>query len=172
MEQDNETYRYPWLRNLFLLVLYVAFLIFLWHFPLEGVQLFFRDLMHGFLYLIAGLVLAGVTVLLFLLFVPPIPEYEDTYDEEDDAFLDEGMVVLSGYSLGIPQLRDLSQADAIWEALRDFEESTADESVLIVDEQAGTVMLSAENIWAADELLHELSRHLVDAGIKVKRIHT
>ncbi len=172
MDQNEDTYRYPWLRNLFLLVLYVALLIFLWHFPLEGARLFFRVLMRGFLYLIAGLILAGGSVLLFLLFAPPLSEYENMEDEDIDAFLDEGMVLLPGHSLGIPQLRNPAQAQVVWEVLSEFENSTSEESVLIVDEQAGIVILSAEIAWEADELLHQLSRHLVDAGFKVKRVNT
>ncbi len=171
MEQTEDRYRYPWLRNLFFVVLYVALLIFLWHFPLEGPQLFLRTLMRGFLYLLAGLVILGVTALVVLAILPPVEE-DLVSNSEFDPFLDGEMLMLSGCALGVPRLKDSAKTEDVWQALESFQAQTEEPSTLMIDDQNGVLMLAADEPWLADDLLHELSRHLKDAGIKVKRVHS
>ena len=105
MNRETETYHYPWARNLFLVVLYVGILVFLWHFPLEGTRAFFRELMGGFLYLFAGLILLGVTALLIFSLLPAAPAEADAgFDFE--ALEDEEAFALEGLTLGVPAVRD------------------------------------------------------------------
>jgi hypothetical protein len=171
MEQNEDRYRYPWLRNLFFVVLYVALLIFLWHFPLEGPQIFLRNLMRGFLYLLAGLVVLGATALVVLAILPPAEE-ELVSNSDFEPFMDGEMLMLSGYALGVPVLTDSARAEDVWLALERFQAQTEEPSTLIIDERTGVLMLAADEPWLADDLLHELSRHLKDAGIKVKRVRS
>ncbi len=169
MEQENETYRYPWARNLFFVVLYVGLLIFLWRFPVESMRVFFRDLMGGFLYLVAGLILLGVTVLLVITLMPPV------FDDSEvgigfDEFEDEDILTVEGRVLGVPALRDPLKVGEAWDSLRAFQENTDVPTALVVDERAGVIMIFSAEGWGDPQLVHDLSRHLVDEGFKVKRV--
>jgi hypothetical protein len=167
MEQENETYRYPWARNLFFVVLYIGLLFFLWHFPVQSVRLFFRDLMGGFLYLLAGLAILAVTALLVLSLLPPAL---DDPNVDFEALEEQEVFAIDGEVLGVPALRDPGKAEKVWETLETFQETVEISMALVIDEHAGVVMVSSDDSWRNSDLLHDLSRQLMDAGFKVKRV--
>ena len=169
MEQKNETYRYPWARNLFFVVLYIGLLIFLWHFPIQNVRLFFRDLMGGFLYLLAGLAILALTAFLVFSLMPPALD-DPNMGVDFEALEDQEVFALDGEVLGVPALRDPGKAEKVWETLRAFQDTIEISMALIIDERAGVVMVSSDDSWRHSDLLHDLSRQLMDAGFKVKRV--
>ncbi|MGC9399625.1 MAG: hypothetical protein ACP5HM_10880 [Anaerolineae bacterium] len=177
MKQKQEVYRYPWLRNLFLLVVYVALIIFLWNFPGEGVKVFFRNLLGGILYLLAGLVLVGLTLLLLIALLPAVPkswvpEEEDDEEPVHEMLPEENVIVLTGRTLGVPKLRDPQYVRAVWDILAEVEASIDGECLVVVDDRVGTLSVSAENPRVLDDFVRDLSGRLQKEGLYVRRVRT
>ena len=199
LDQEIENLRYPWLRNLFFVVLYAAILIFLWHFPTEGGRQFFQNLLWGIVYILAGLAVVGGAVLVFMLILPAFPEEEedeeyDEYDEydEDEEYDDEDayfplidredfrellesitadeMRLVEGRSLAVPALQDPQRAEMVLDILRDMVDEADDPGTLVVDRLTGVIMVEGEDDkQAAARLLRDVRTRLRREGIKVRQ---
>ncbi len=188
---EEQAYSYPWLRNLFLVVLYVSALIFLWHFPLEGVRQFVQELFRGCGYLLAGLLLGGITLLLLLSLVPSLPSEEEEIEEEgaawrsEEAFdefnelglppeglelflgVEDGVGLTEGYAIGVPALADSQQADHIWEILYQVQEQFDERGTIIVDQGTGVVTLSSPD--GNRDLFRAVKKELRKAHIQTRK---
>lgn len=171
MEQETETYRYPWLRTLFLLVLYAALLIFLWYFPTETGRRFFRTLFEGFLYVGAGLVLVGITFLLFVFIMPvlPSPEVEDEEDLEDFPLEVFPLDVVEARSLAIPALLEPANAATVWDLLLEVSEQFGDLVIITVDEETGIVSVTAPDRSMATRMVRSIRKYMQRSGFTVRK---
>ncbi len=165
-EEMVETYRYPLLRNLFLLVLYVAFLIFLWHFPAPVVRDFFRTLLQSLLYVVVGVVLVGVTVLLFFTLLPDIELQTDVVEELPKRTL------LEGRTLKIPDLRDKRKHERIWDTLMEINVSMDDPWTAVVDDRANIVTIFVWEGTDIDQVVQTVQDELRTTGLRVQRLRS
>ena len=194
-EQGNEIQHYPWLRNLFFVVLYAAIVIFLWHFPTEGGRQFFQNLLRGIVYILAGLAVVGVALLLFMFILPVFPGMEEDEEEEDDDEYeeydeDEGFPLIDqedflellesltadelrlveGRSVAVPALQDPQRAEMVLDILHDMVDETDDQGTLIADRHTGVIMVEGKgDEQAAARLLRDVRTHLRREGIKVRQ---
>jgi hypothetical protein len=162
-EEMVETYRYPLLRNLFLLVLYVAFLIFLWHFPAPLIRDFFRTLFQSLLYVLAGVVLVGLTVLLFFTLLPNIELRTDVVESLED--LPE-RVLLEGRTLKVPALRDQQKHEQIGATLLDLSASMDVPWTAAVDDRAGVLTIFVGENSDIQWVVRTIQDTLRDAGFR------
>ncbi len=192
LDQEIEVLRYPWLRNLFFVVLYAAILIFLWHFPTEGGRQFFQKLLWGIVYILAGLAVVGGAVLVFMFILPAFPEEEEDeeydeyeeYDEDEDFSLidQEGfrellesltadeMRVVEGRSVAVPALQDPQRAEMVLDILRDMVDTADDPGTLVADRHTGVIMVEGEgDEQATARLLRDVRTRLRREGIKVRQ---
>ena len=170
---EQKAYRYPWARALMFIVLYGALLVFLWHFPTPGGRAFFQALFKGFLYVIAGLALIGVTAIFFLFFpLPPVPEKlrdglaDDVYnDEEDDDFDD---TISPARSLMVPAFKSSDVEPHVWEILYALEHEYQPDCDILADAYTGIIAVSEEDEEETDYILSEIRSRLKAAGIAVR----
>lgn len=170
---EQKVYRYPWARALMLVVLYGALLIFLWHFPTPGGRAFFQALFKGFLYVIAGLALIGVTAIFFLFFpLPPVPEklkddlVDDAYaDENDDDFVG---AVVPVRSLMVTAFKSPEVEPRIWEILYTLQRDYQFDYDILADPSTGIVAVVDEDEEEAEYILDEIRSRLKAAGIAVR----
>lgn len=170
---EQKTYRYPWARALMIVVLYGALLVFLWHFPTPGGRAFFQALFKGFLYVLAGLALIGVTIVFFLFFpIPPVPEklkddlMDDAYTaEDDDTFTG---AVLSARSLMVPAFKSPQFESHVWETLYAFEHEYQPEIDILADSHTGIIAVNDDDEEEARYILNELRSRLKAAGIAAR----
>jgi len=171
---NEETYRYPWARSLFLVVLYVAFLIFLWHFPLEGPREFFQTLLQGFLYILVGLglTLISLTLLMFVLPPPPLGA-EDMPDEDmflDDVPEDEWVHLLThGRALFAPGLRQTERTQAVWDVLDEIISEIDPICCITLDSESEIIAITGEDSEEAQLLFEEIRRRLRGIGLKPRK---
>ncbi|HEY89637.1 MAG TPA: hypothetical protein G4N98_07900 [Thermoflexia bacterium] len=182
---EEQDYSYPWLRNLFLVVLYVSALIFLWHFPNEGVRQFVQALFQGCGYLLAGLLWGGITLFLLLFIVPSLPlEEEEAAEvaEDEELFEDAGWMpedfesllgtlkevgLFEGYAVGVPALSDPQQADRIWEILYQVQEQFGERGTIVVDQGMGVIALSSSD--GGRDLFRAVKGELRKAHIQTRK---
>ncbi|MCD4738132.1 MAG: hypothetical protein K8R89_02590 [Anaerolineae bacterium] len=179
---EEQDYSYPWLRNLFLVVLYAGALIFLWHFPVEGVRQFVQELFRGFGYLLAGLLLMGITLFLLLFIAPSSPSEEEEVEEDEDLFEDGGWMpedfeallgtlngvgLFEGYTVGVPALSDPEQADRIWEILYQVQEQFGERGTIVVDQGMGMIALSSSD--GGRDLFRAVKSELRKAHIQTRK---
>ena len=183
---EEQDYSYPWLRNLFLVVLYVGALIFLWHFPVEGVRQFVQELFRGFGYLLAGLLLIGITLFLWLFIAPSSlseDEEEVAVEEWDEDLIENagwvpedfeallgtlnGVGLFEGYTLGVPALSDPEQADRIWEILYQVQEQFGERGTIVVDQGMGVIALSSSD--GGRDLFRAVKSELRKAHIQTRK---
>ncbi len=195
LDQEIEVLRYPWLRNLFFVVLYAAILIFLWHFPTEGGRQFYQNLLRGIVYILAGLAVGGGAVLVFMFILPAFPEEEgdEEYDEDDEYdeydgdedfplidredFLEllesltvDEMRVVEGRSVAVPALQDPQRAEMVLDILRDMVDAADDPGTLVADRHTGVIMVEGEgDEQATARLLRDVRTRLRREGIKVRQ---
>ena len=192
-EQGNEAQHYPWLRNLFFVVLYVAILIFLWHFPTEGGRQFFQNLLRGIVYILAGLAVVGSAVLVFMLILPVFPgmeedeeeddEYEEYDEDEDFPLIDredfrellesltaDEMRLVEGRSVAVPALLHPEHAEEIWDILSDVIDTADEPCALIVDERAGIITIDGkEDEQVTTRLARDIRNRLREGGMSVRK---
>ncbi len=171
-----ESSSYPWMRSILLLLLYGAAMVFLWNFPEAGGREFFRTLMHGFVYVLAGLVILGITVLLIAALVPSQDKKKDEEKEEKDsqAAAYQGKrrgkaAVSAGRVLTVPALLDPSQADQVWEIVESEAEEQRTGCPVTVDESSGTIAIAETNELEARLLLRGIRERMRQAGLIVHR---
>jgi hypothetical protein len=174
LDQKSEAqapYRYPWARALMILVLYGALLVFLWHFPTPGIRSFFRNLLGGVLYLLAGVGLLIVTFIFVMLFpLPPLPLPADNADVEWE---DEDGVALGGVyparSLLVPDFKLPEVEPEVWDILYEIEDEMQPASVISADAYTGIISVAEGSEGpAANALLNEIRSRLRRAGISVR----
>ena len=167
---EEDTYHYPWARSLMLVVLYVALMVFLWHFPTTGGRAFFRGLFRGLLTVVAGLAVVGVTLLLILLVLPAprIPEDDDMYDEDeaeyDFAPLDS---VIPAYSILVPALKKPETEPFVWDLLGALEQELV--GMMLADTATGIVTVTEVDAETAAYNVEEIRARLKQAGITTRR---
>jgi hypothetical protein len=173
LSTETKAYRYPWARALMIVVLYGALLVFLWHFPTPGGRTFFQALFKGFLYVIAGLALVGVTVVFFLFFpIPPVPEklkdglVDDADADEDDD--DYTGAVLPARSLMVPAFKSPEVEPRIWEVLYAFQREYEFDFDILADAYTGIIAVVEEDEKEAEYILNEIRSQLKAAGIAVR----
>lgn len=167
---ESTHYAYPWARSLFLVVLYIAALIILWFFPVEPVRLFFRALIHGFLYLLAGLALIIITFLLIVAIIPAPPEAAPKDKEENEPEWNEDESrVLVGHSLVVPALLNPGQAKQVWETVELAAEKSPAVGIVILDEVHGVITVTAEKERDATRLLRDIREALHTEHLTVHR---
>jgi hypothetical protein len=169
---ETKVYRYPWARALMIVVLYGALLVFLWHFPTPGGRAFFQALFKGFLYVLAGLALIGVTVIFFLFFpIPPAPEKQtgdlvgDAYDEDDDDF---HSAVVPVRSLMVPAFKSPEVEPRVWEILYTLQRDYEFDYDILADPSTGIVAVVDEDEEEAAYILDGIRSNLKTAGIAVR----
>lgn len=157
---------YPWARSLLVVVLYLSLLVFLWHFPGEGVRLFVRNLFKGFGYVLAGLALVVVTLLALTLIPLPFAVREE--EDDDDEVEDWAPVTLPGRVLMIPDLKSSSRVSRILDVLYEFSrEQDFPASLLVTDTTYGALTVAVDEDEDADWVLSEVKTRLREAGIRV-----
>lgn len=168
-EETVEPYRYPWARSLFLVVLYAAFLVFLWFFPLPALRSFFQRLLMGFVYAGAALVIVAITFFILTAVLPPIPLPDEDADEDWDE-AEAGPDVLSGYAMAVPALMDPDRADVVWQIIDEIVMDTATFATITVDEQTGIIAVTDE-MFEPDvvRLVHDIRERLRDAHLIVRK---
>ena len=167
---EQKAYRYPWARALMIVVLYGALLVFLWHFPTPGGRAFFQTLFKGFLYVLAGLALVGVTVIFFLFFpIPPVPEKmknelldDASLDDDQDDFAGE---VLPARSLMVPAFKSPEIEPRVWETLYAFERDYQLDGDILADAYTGIIAVTEDDEEEAEYILNEIRSRLKTAGI-------
>ncbi len=173
-EKNNpDIQHYPWARALLVVVLYGALLVFLWHFPTEGGRTFFQGLFRGFLYVLAGLALVGIT-LLFFIFLPLPARLIRDIDKETDVSEtdqeDEGVeVVNSGRAFMIPGLKNAEAA--VWEMLYAIEEDFKPTAAICLDTQSGVLIVTDDDPEEADFLIEEIRVRLRDLKLAMRSPH-
>jgi len=176
-KDDLEKQHYPWARVLMIVVLYGALLFFLWHFPSQGGRVFFQNLFKGFLYLLAGLALIGVTILAFTFIPVPlswaIPRLDDAFDDEDEyeeyEDVDGGVSdIFTGRALMIPTLKSVEGETEVWDILRYLEEDFQPDCIISLDPDTGILMVSEEDPDEADFLINEIRARLRQAKISAR----
>jgi hypothetical protein len=170
-----------------ILVLYGALLVFLWHFPIPAVETFFRNLMRGFLYILAGLVLVLITVLVFLFFpFPPLPEAwvegiegmeeggneweEDEYAEWDEEFPipDVDITSMLARTLKLSNYRLAEHENIIWEILDEVMITSDAMAFVAFDPMPGVITVTDLDPEETNELLAKIRERLKDEGFKVR----
>ncbi|MEJ5308628.1 MAG: hypothetical protein WHX52_02565 [Anaerolineae bacterium] len=167
---EQKVYRYPWARALMIVVLYGAMLVFLWHFPTPGGRAFFQTLFRGFLYILAGLALIGVTIVFFLFFpIPPVPEKmkkelldEAPVDDDQDNFDGE---VLPARALMVPAFKSPEVEPRVWETLYAFERDYQLEGDILADAYTGIIAVTEDDEEETEYILDEIRSRLKAAGI-------
>ncbi len=177
--EEETTYRYPWARSLFLIVVYVALLLFLWYLPWEGPRLFFQKLMMGFVYGLAALLLIGVTLLVILFIAPPVPQHllEDELERFDEAEWEDweegaGYVeVLGAHAIAVPALLDPVRSELVWEVLDTLALRSVEAIATIsVDEETGIIAVTEEDDKERSaRLLKDIKRALESANLRVRK---
>ncbi|HNT73760.1 MAG TPA: hypothetical protein PKH77_01940 [Anaerolineae bacterium] len=156
--------RYPWARALLVIVLYGALLVFLWHFPTEGGRVFFQDLFRGFLYVIAGLLLVGITLLFFVFLPLPARLLEridsDADDVDEDAEDRVAEVVFSGRAFMIPGLQTADNEAAVWEILYAIETDFKPEATICLDAHSEILTITDDDPEELDFLIEEIRTRL------------
>ncbi|MGC9348358.1 MAG: hypothetical protein ACP5JG_09500 [Anaerolineae bacterium] len=162
---------YPWARALLIVVLYVSLLLFLWHFPTAAVRTFFRNLIEGFAYVIAGIALIGLTVGAFFLIPPPF--VARGVDEQEDASADDATVgcVRFGRVLMVPALRDGEHTPEILDLLDDLLLELDSTGTFVIDEKAGAVTVFGEDEADTEALLDEAHTRLQEEGVRARLPH-
>jgi hypothetical protein len=163
----SERKSYPWARSLLIIVLYISLLIFLWHFPAAGVQRFFRNLMTGFGYLLAGLALVGLTLLALMLIPAPlsIQSYEDMSEGDED---DWAPFTLPGRVMMIPALKNASKAPEIIDLIYDFAaDHEITSTLLVTDVVHGALSVAADEDEDIAWILNGIKARLREADIRV-----
>jgi hypothetical protein len=180
-EGEEARMPYPWARALMIVVLYGALMIFLWLFPTPGGQAFFQRLFTGFLYIFAGLLLVGVTLLAILMFpFPRIPwlssaldEMEDeveAYDPAEEAFVDDiedywpGLLMAN--TVLVPTFRKPDGAITVWTVLEELEETLKLDTLILADPKSGVIAVTSSDAADAADMMHELRERLEEQGIK------
>ena len=170
---EQKSYRYPWARALMIVVLYGALLVFLGHFPTPGGRAFFQALFKGFLYVIAGLGLIGVTVVFFLFFpIPPAPEkmknglLDDAYP--DDNLDDFAGAVLQARSLMVPTFKSPEVEPRVWETLYAFEREYQPDCEILADPYTGVIAITEDDEEETAYILNEIRSRLKAAGIAAR----
>ncbi|MGC9468640.1 MAG: hypothetical protein ACP5HS_08615 [Anaerolineae bacterium] len=161
---------YPWFQVLLVVLVYVGLIALLWYFPVPSVQVFFRNLLKGFGYLLAGLVLVVITAFVIYLIPPPwaARSVEEPTEEADEERSFAGCVV-PGRVMLVPALRSDSQADEVLEVLFDALDELASEDWVAVDLQANAIAVMGSDDEEVDKTLHEISARLREAGFRLKR---
>jgi hypothetical protein len=169
-EEEFESYRYPWARSLFLVVLYAALIVFLWFFPLPALQSFFQRLLMGFLYAGAALVIVIITFVTFTAVLPPISMPEDTVDEVWEEDNGAGPDVLSGYAIAVPALMDPGKAEVVWQIIDEVAMDTTTFATITVDEGTGIISVTDEVFESnVGDLVHDIRMRLRDARLNVRK---
>lgn len=168
-EETVEPYRYPWARSLFLVVLYAAFLVFLWFFPVQNLRSFFQRLLIGFVYAGAALVVVIITFFTFTAVLPPIPAPEEDADEVWDG-AEAGPDVLSGYAMAVPALMDPYKAERVWQIIDEIALDTTTFATITVDERTGIITVTDE-VFEQDveHLVHDIRARLREAHLSVRK---
>ena len=171
---NEETYRYPWARSLFLVVLYVAFLIFLWHFPLEGPRAFFQTLLQGFLYILVGLGLTLLSLILLMFILPPPPmSAEDMSDENaflDDELEDEWVHLLTyGRALFVPGLSQPQKTQEAWHVLDEIIREIDPVCCITLDNKSEIIAITGEDVEEAQMIFDEIRHRLHEIGLKPRK---
>ncbi len=174
---------YPWAKALMIIVLYGALLVFLWHFPIPAVETFFRNVMRGFLYIFAGLVLILLTILAFLFFpIPPLPESwtegmdewdeedydEDEYEEWDEELPIPDMTSMLARSLKLSNYRLADHEDVVWDVLDDVIMTSDAMAFVAFDPMPGVITVTDLAPEETNELIGEIRGRLEAAGFKVR----
>ena len=170
---DEKPYRYPWARALMIVVLYGALLVFLWHFPTSGGRAFFQTLFQGFLYILAGLALVGVTVVFFMFFpLPPrrVQDDKDILDGDEDTYEDGELFggVFSARSVLVPPFKNPDIEPRVWDILYNLQQELSPDCVIAADAQAGIIAVTDDDEAEADYVLREIRSRLRSAGIAVR----
>jgi hypothetical protein len=165
--ENIEAYRYPWIRNLFFVVLYVALLIFLWHFPAPAVRAFMRNLLQGLLYLLAGLALVGISVLLFIEILPRLELQTGLVESLED--LPDG-TLFEGRSFKIPALKNPKNHRRIWETLTDLKASSDQTWTAVVDEDTGVLTVVLYEDTDIQQVLRSVKEGLQQAGFRTQNL--
>jgi hypothetical protein len=162
---------YPWARALLILVLYVSLLLFLWHFPIPAVRTFFRNLVEGFAYVIAGVALIGLTVGAFFLIPPPF--VARGVDEQEEASTEDAAARCArfGRVLMVPALTDVRQRPEILDLLGDLVFELDSTGAFVVDEKAGAVTVVGDTNEDIETLLDEAQTRLLEAGLRARLPH-
>ena len=184
--EEQERHGYPWAKALMILVLYGALLVFLWHFPIPVAETFFRNLMRGFLYILAGLVLILITVLAFLFFpFPPLPESwtegmedMDEWDEDEEEFgewdeefqvpVPEGMTSMLARSLKLGNYRLADHESVVWDILDEVIVTSNVLALVAFDPMPGVITVTDLDPDETNKLLAEIRNRLTDEGFKVR----
>lgn len=167
---ESTRYTYPWARSLFLVVLYVAAFIVLWFFPVEPVRLFFRTLLNGFLYFLAGVILILITFLLFVAVMPAPPRAAPEDEEENERDWDENESrIMVGHSLVVPALLNPELAEQVWEIIKRATEKSPAVGTVVLDEACGVVTVTAEEERDAARLLRDIREALHDQRLTVHK---
>lgn len=167
---ESTRYVYPWARSLFLVVLYIAVLIILWFFPVELVRLFFRTLINGFLYILAGLALIIITFLLIVAIIPAPPKAapEDEEENEQEWGEDESCVMV-GHSLVVPALLNQGQAEQVRETVELAAKKSPAVGAVILDEAHGVITVTAAEEQTATRLLRDIQEALHAEHLTVRK---
>lgn len=173
-EKDNQeiSRHYPWARALLVIVLYGALLVFLWHFPTAGGRQFFQGLFRGFLYVIAGLVLVGIT-LLFLIFLP-LPAWllkevdREAVESEEDVAAGSAGGVFSGHAFVIPGVKNANNESAVWEILYNLEEDFRPEATICLDAQNEILSVTDEDPEEVSFLIDEIRVRLRELKLTLR----
>lgn len=154
-----------------IVVLYGALLVFLWHFPTAGGRAFFQALFKGFLYILAGLALVGITVVFFMFFpVPPVPDKMKN-EALDDAFLDDDRddfagAVLPARSLMVPAFKSPEVEPRVWQTLYALERDYQLEGDILADASTGIIAVTEDDDEEETEyILNAIRSRLRAAGI-------
>jgi hypothetical protein len=162
---------YPWARALLVIVLYISLLLFLWHFPTNGVRLFFRNLIAGFGYVVAGLALIGLTVGVFFLIPPPLivrgVGEEEAAPTED---VEVGCVRL-GRVLMVPAIRQGDRMLEIWDLLDNLLADLDSKGTFVIDQKVGAVTVVGDDDEDVETLLDEAYARLQEEGFRARFPH-
>lgn len=160
--------RYPLLRALLVLVFYGGFLALMWYFPVASVRPFFQNLLRGFGYCMAGLVLFVITLLVFILAVPTGDSQSMTSTAKSGADdVHEWQSLAAGRALMIPELMT-DEKDKVWDVLHALEDDIDPKCVISVDARSGIVTVSEEDKREAAYVIQELQSRLTQAGIAIR----
>lgn len=161
---------YPWLQVLLVVLAYGALIALLWYFPIPVVQVFFRNLLKGLGYLLAGLVLAVITAFVVFLIPPPwaAKGVEEPTEEAEEAQSFAGCVV-PGRVMLVPALRNDDKADAVLDVLFDTLDELGSEDWVTVDLRAGAIAVMGSERQELESTSHEISARLREAGFRLKR---
>ncbi|MGC9523667.1 MAG: hypothetical protein ACP5HG_17570 [Anaerolineae bacterium] len=170
---------YPWVRAVAVILVYVAFLILLWRFPVASARHFLRNLLQGLAYLLAGLVLLGVTALAILLLLPPgaVKSRKDSQEEELETLEEweleelglEIRHVVPAIAIAVPSLRRASRPTEIIARLDEILAEVPSPFAFAVDADNGFVTVMAQTDHRARSLAREVRHRLREAGIETKR---